>query len=992
MSSSSYVGGVSGGPTRDYSDHFVLPAAPAQRQLWFLCQLDPASNAAYNVVSAVRLAGRLDHLALQRALNEVVARHESLRTGIGLVDGEPRQVVVPEALVSLPVVEGDVQDHAREQAAIPFTLDEPPLLRVVLVREAADRHVLVAVIHHTACDGWSTEVFYRDLAHSYRRLVDGVGDPRPELSIQYADYVAWQADALTGEPMRELVAHWRAALSGVAPLDLPVDRPRGTARRMAGGRLEAPLDAALVSRVDALAADCSATRFMVLLAAFKVALARVTGQGDVAVGTPVAGRHHPDAEELIGFFANTLVLRTRLPLEQPFDAAVAAVRHTCLEAFAHQRMPFDRLVEEMRLPRVLDRNPLFDVMFSVQDAPAVAAELPGLTMTPVELTSTSAKFELWLTVVPHGAGVALRLDYDRDLYDRDTAEALLEVYRRVLTEVVDDPAAVSATLPAADPAERALVGSWATGPALPVPGGTVLDHVGDAVVREGGVEHSGAELRARAAWLAELLREEGVGAGVVVTTPPVASASLVVVALAAFEVGAQLAYGDRHPRDGAFAKDSGGNWVVTTGPRFDPVEPREPAPEDPAWGGFSHRALLAAVTALADRLAVGPDDDVALLGDAPDPVDVLLGLVHARRLVLGGAGDVVVAAPPTWRKLLTEGWTPPAGARLVCRGQVVADDLVAALRRTGNPVVVGRDTPTSAVPVALGDTSAPLANTTRRLLDPAGAPVPVGTVGELHLSGPATHPGGTGERYRHTRRGELAFVGYADDRLVAGDHLVAPGRVETVLAGVPGVRSAAVVAAEVGGDTRLVGWLVLDGARAAANPREQDEFAAGVRARALTTLAAHEVPAAFGVLPELPRLADGGVDRAALTALAALRGQSLLGALDATPPRNRVERAVVAIFKDTLPVQEFGVHADFFALGGHSMLAARVIGRVRDQLGVLVPVRDFFRKPTAAGLAEAVAALEEERSRGQADKATALRGQLAGMTDKEVEQLLRQLG
>ncbi|MET1071739.1 MAG: condensation domain-containing protein, partial [Umezawaea sp.] len=991
--------GVSGGPARDYSGFFVLPAAPAQRQLWFLCQLDPASNAAYNVVSAVRLTGRLDPVLLQRALNEVVARHESLRTGIGLVDGEPRQVVVPHTLVSLPVVEGDVQGHAREQAAIPFTLDEPPLLRVVLVRESRDLHTLIVVIHHVACDGWSTEIFYRDLAHAYHGLLDGDSAPRPELSIQYADYVAWQEESLTGEPMRDLVAHWRGALSGVTPLALPVDRPRGSARRMAGGRLELTLDAAEVARLDALAADRSATRFMVLLAAFKVALARITGQDDVAVGTPAAGRHHPDAEELIGFFANTLVLRTRLPLAEGFGEAVAAVRHTCLEAFAHQRMPFDRLVEEMRLPRVLDRNPLFDVMFSLQDTPNFAVELPELTMTPVELVTTSAKFELWLTVLPHGDGLRLRLDHDRDLYDTETAQAVLDLYRRVLTEVARDPEAVSATLPAADDAERALVDTWSEGPRRTLPGGTVLDLLGNAVVRDGDVELSGAELRARAAGLADLLRDEGIGGpGVVVSTPPVAAAALAVVALAVFEVGSVLAHGDRHTRDGAFVKPRGDDWTITTGPRFDPADATTPGADDPAWRTsvvFSHRALVAAVTALADRLGITPDHDVVLLaGTRPDPVDVLLALTSARSLVIGGApeGAVVVADPATWRKVLTEGWTAPAGARLVCRGAVVADDLVAMLGRTGRPVLVGRDTPSSAVPVGLGPDSSPLANTTRHLLDGTGAPVPIGTVGELHLAGPAVAGGRTGERYRYTRRGDLEFVGYADERLVAGDHLVVPSRIEAALADVEGVRSAAVVAGEVGGATRLVGWLVLDGALAAGSPREHDEFAATVRARALAVLPAHEVPEAFGVVPELPRLADGTVDRPALVALAALRGQSLLGAVDATPPRNRVERVVVAIFKDTLPVQEFGVHADFFALGGHSMLAARVIGRVRDQLGVLVPVRDFFRRPTAAGLAEAVAALEDDRARGPADKATALRGQLDGMSDKEVEQLLRQLG
>lgn len=229
MSSSSYVGGVGGGEARDYGDHFVLPAAPAQRSLWFVCQLDPSSNAAYNVISAVGLAGELDVVLLQRAVNAVVARHESLRTGVGLVDGDPRQVVLPEALVPLPVVDcsglpeeearARVTTLAREQAAMPFALDAPPLLRLVLVKEAQRRHTLIVTIHHLVCDSWSMDVFYADLAAAYRGLREDGGAGLAEPPVQYADYVGWLERQLTGERMERLLGYWRTALAGTAPLD-----------------------------------------------------------------------------------------------------------------------------------------------------------------------------------------------------------------------------------------------------------------------------------------------------------------------------------------------------------------------------------------------------------------------------------------------------------------------------------------------------------------------------------------------------------------------------------------------------------------------------------------------------------------------------------------------------------------------------------------------------------------------------------------------------
>ncbi|WP_158853300.1 condensation domain-containing protein [Saccharothrix deserti] len=1046
MSSSSYVGGVGSGPVRDYSAYYVLPAAPAQRQLWFLCQLEESANAAYNVVSAVRLAGRLDTVLLQRALNAVVARHESLRTGVGLVDGEPHQLVVPETLVSLPVVdfsdsapaefEARLRGLAREQAEKPFVLDEPPLLRVVLVRESAERHTLITVIHHVVCDGWSTEVFYADLARGYRSLVEGQSGALPEPPIQYGDYVAWQQESLSGDRLRDLTAHWQRELAGTTPLNLPVDRPRGSVRRRAAGaRVEARLGAAEVAELAALAEKWDATPFMLLLAAFKTTLARVTGQSDIAVGTPVAGRHHPDAEELIGFFANTLVLRTRLPVEGDFGDVVAAIRETCLNAFSHQQMPFDRLVEVVGQARVLDRNPLFDVMFSFQNTPGVELELPDLSLSPVALDNVAAKFDLWLTVLPDGDGLLLRLDYDRDLYTVETARLLLDRHRDVLAEVCRDPRVPVAALPVAGAAERAAIGKWGRGPETAF-AGTVARLVADrdgalTAVSDGTRTLTHAELRARVEALAERLRAEGVPPGTVVTVSPTPSVDLVVAVLAAFEVGAAVAYGERQHRAGVFvrsAADEPDGWVVTTGPRFDPEESHgRPAPDLAAWwleapdspdtAVLSHRALAAAVAAVADRLALSPADDVVLVGATrPHPVELLLPLARGGRLIFspdgGATGAVAVATAPVWRQVLIGNWAPPPGVRVVCRGAVLADDLAEALERTGREVLFWRETGGSAAPAGLSPLETarlrrlgpPPAGTTRQVLDGTGAPTALGVVGELFLAGPATafeQTGestapqrgpqgiGTGVLCRYTAVGELEEVGYTDDRVAVGDHVVSPVRVERFLSRVDGVRAAAVVPGESGGETKLVGWLVLDAALAGGSPREREEFAAGVRAKAASALAPHEVPALFGTLDVLPLLADGTPDRAVLSAL---RGPALLGKVDDTAPRNRTERAVMAIFQQLLPVRGFGVHADFFALGGHSLLAAKVIGRVRDDIGVLVPVRDFFAKPTAAGLAEAVAAVEAAQRNRSSDKASALRGQLAGMTDQEVERLLRQLG
>ncbi|MGQ5228445.1 condensation domain-containing protein [Streptomyces sp. yara] len=1034
MSSSSYAGGVGSGESRDYSDYFVLPAAPAQRSLWFVCQLNPSSNAAYNVVSAVRLTGELDVVLLQQAVNAVVARHESLRTGVGLVDGDPHQLVLPEALVSLPVidcadlspgaVEDRVQSLAREQASAPFTLDAPPLLRLVLVREAADRHTLIVTIHHLVCDSWSMDVFYADLADAYRGLRErgeaGLGEP----AVQYADYVGWLDEQLAGERMDELIAYWRRALSGTAPLQLPVDRPREQGRGGDGGRVEERLDGGTTAALEELAKQSGGTLFMVVLTGFMATLARVTGQEDVVVGTPVAGRHHPDAEGLVGFFANTLVLRARLPLSGGFGTAATVVRDACVGAFSHDRMPFDRLVQEMRQTRALERNPLFDVMFSMPNTPPAEVGLPGLTMAPVELERTAAKFDLWLTVLPDGDGLRLQLDYDRGLYDEATAARIVELHRLVLTDALRDPAAPTGALPlAADAVPAPAAGE--PDPAAFAAGTTVAEMLAErpadsVVLSSADAVLTLGELREWASDLAGRLRAEGIaGPDVRVTTPPVPSAALVAVLLAVFEVGAVPAYGQRHDRAGAFvrrAEEEDGGWLITTGPRFDPAEDTGPSgPDAPAWsaqdtdqGGaaaaLSHGALAAAVAAVAGRLSVTPEDDVVLLdgGSPPSPVDLLMPLTHARSLLLSGVqlappgppGAFVLADPPTWRRVLTEGWEPPPGARLVCVGEVLAPDLVDMLARTGRTVFLGRPGPgVTAPPVAL----APLdegrgrrlgpapAGVVRSVLDARGRPVAAGLVGELFVTDRTGAAVPAGLRCRRAGNGALEVVGPGEGRLFAGDRSVPAASVERVLNGFPGVAASAVTTDA--GQSRLVAWLVPDGTVPAGTETEREAFTAAVRGRARSALPGHRVPAVFGVLDELPLGPGGEIDRGALPEPPA---QAPREPVAQVPPRNGVERRVLSLFQEVLGLSVTGMHADFFGLGGHSLLAAKMLSRVRAEFGLQVPVRDFFRLPTPAGLAAAIEELERARDRRPtADEA--LLAQLAGMSDDEIDQLLRHL-
>jgi amino acid adenylation domain-containing protein len=478
-----------------------LPLSFGQQRLWFLDQLEPG-GVAYNMPAAVRLRGALDAAALAWSLGEVVRRHEVLRT-VFLLDGEePVQVPLPAARLPLPCVDlaglppGRREATARRLLAAaagrPFNLATGPLLRPLLLRLDPFEHLLLVVVHHIASDAWSMGLLVRELSALYAARRLGAASPLPELPLQYADYAAWQRGWLRGAALAAQLAYWRRALAGAPPLlDLPTDRPRPARQSLRGGRLALRFDPALGEAVRALGRTQSATAFMIHLAAFQALLGRYSGQQVVVVGTPIANRRHAELEGLIGFFVNTLALAGDLAGEPSFTEHLARVRETALGAYAHQDLPFEKLVEELDPRRSLAHAPLFQVLLSARDLPAAAAAaLPGLELTPLGTELGAAKFDLTLDIGaigaagnagagggaagatatggpgaggPRGAatGFDAELEYNTDLFDRATAARLLRHFETLLAGALADPSARVGELPILSPPERAqLLVEW----------------------------------------------------------------------------------------------------------------------------------------------------------------------------------------------------------------------------------------------------------------------------------------------------------------------------------------------------------------------------------------------------------------------------------------------------------------------------------------------------------------------------------------------------
>jgi hypothetical protein len=425
----------------------ALPLSFAQQRLWFLHQLAP-DNPFYNVPAAVRLSGDLNVVVLEQSLNAVVQRHEVLRTTFVPVEGQPRQATAPIVDFRLPILDlttipnpdSQLSNLILEEAQQPFDLTEDLLLRVKLLQLKKTEFVMVLTLHHIAADGWSMNVLIQELATLYSNFCNGNPSPLPELPIQYADFALWQRQWLQGEVLETQLAYWKQQLGNNLPvLELPTDHPRTAMQTFRGGKQSLVLSESLSAALRALSVREGVTLFMALVAAFQTLLHWYTNQEDIVVGTDVANRNRAETEGLIGFFVNQLVLRTDLAGDLTFREVLRRVREVMLGAYAHQDLPFDKLVEALNPERNLSRTPLFQVKIVQQAAASLPVDLAGLTLGPIEVEWGIATFDLLLNVTDTEAGIVGSLTYNSDLYEAGRMTRLLEYWESLLCQVVARP-------------------------------------------------------------------------------------------------------------------------------------------------------------------------------------------------------------------------------------------------------------------------------------------------------------------------------------------------------------------------------------------------------------------------------------------------------------------------------------------------------------------------------------------------------------------------
>ncbi|MCA1612829.1 MAG: amino acid adenylation domain-containing protein [Acidobacteria bacterium] len=1028
-----------------------LPLSFSQQRLWFLSQLEP-DNPVYNISAAVRLKGRLDIGALERTLDEIVGRHEVLRTTLATVDGSPVQVVSPPRPSRIHVVdlsgmpegerEAEARRRATEEARQPFDLSAGPLLRSALLRLGGDEHVLLFTMHHIVSDGWSMGILIREVATLYGAFTTDRPSPLPELPIQYADFAVWQREWLQGDALETQLAYWRRQLGDNPPvLELNTDHPRPFVRTTRGARHSHRLSPELTNELRDLSRREGATLHMTLLAAFQTLLHRYTGQDDISVGTPVANRNRAETEDLLGFFVNTLVLRTDLSGGPDFRELLRRVKDVALGAYAHQDVPFERLVEELRPERDLSHQPLFQVMFVLQNAPGETLHLPELALSSFGSENETAKFDLTLSVDETEGELLASLEYNTDLFEGATVERMMGHFRTLLGGVVAEPGRNINDLPLISDAERdLLLTEW---------NDTRAAHQQDACAHQlfeaqarrapesialtfEGAQLTYKELDARANQLARHLRGLGVGPETLVGVMMGRSVEVVVSILAIWKAGgAYVPLDPAYPQERlAFMIEDAQAPLLLTQQHLLKALPWASAQVvcvDSAWeeigqlgdealeGGaaaenaayviytsgstgrpkgvvVTHQGIPNMAAAQARTFGVTAESRVlqfsSLSFDA-SIFETMMALANGATLCLAGQesllpgprfvelmrGERVTVAtlPPSVLANLPATELPDL-VTLTVAGEACSAEVVARWaegRRFFN--LYG---PTEAT---VWTTSAecepgggrppigrPVANTQVYVLDAGLRPAPVGVSGELYVGGVSLargylnrpeltaerfvpnpfggEPGArlyrTGDVARWLAGGQLEFVGRADNQVKVRGFRIECGEVEAALDQHDTVRESVVVAREdTPGDKRLVAYVV---------PAEgQTPTVAGLREHVGGRLPGYMIPTSVVFLEALPLTPNGKLDRRALP-----KPEGYLPEMEATyvAPRSEIEHTVAGIWREVLQVEKVGVNDNFFSLGGHSILLARVHTKLREVFAQELTLLDLFKYPTVAAL------------------------------------------
>ncbi|HSF42279.1 MAG TPA: amino acid adenylation domain-containing protein, partial [Thermoanaerobaculia bacterium] len=1045
-----------------------LPLSFAQERLWFLDRLEPDSPF-YNLPFALEIRGALSVPVLAASLAAVVERHEALRTTFAMANGRPVQVIAPAAGCSLPVADlSDLPEEARSresrrlatrEAGRPFDLARGPLLRATLLRLGAERHALLFTLHHIVSDGWSMGVLMDEVAALYPALSAGEPAALPELPLQYADFAVWQRQWLTGEALERMLGWWAERLAG-APLvlDLPTDRPRPAAQTYRGAHEPVWLPAELVRPLSDLSRRRGVTLFMTLASLFGSLLSRGSGAEDVLLGSPIAGRQHGETERLIGLFVNTLVLRVGVAGDPAFQELLERTREMSLGAYAHQDLPFEKLVEALQPERSLAHTPVFQAMLVLQNAPVGAVDLPGLTLLPMAVETGTSRFDLLLSLGEAGGGLLGNLEYNRDLFDPATVRRLLVHLQALAGAAAEAPGARISELPLLPLAERQqLLLEW-NDTAVARPDGALLHDLFAAqaaktpqapAVSFEGRTLTYAELDLATGRLARRLISLGVGADTAVGVLMERSVEIVVALLGVLRAGGgYLPLDPEYPGERlAWIAGDARVPVLLAQERLLPALPVSSARVlclEEGWDGSGEEEPAGAAAELSDenlayvlytsgstgkpkgvmiphrgivnRLlwmqeAYGLTAGDRVLQKTPYSFDVSVWeffwpLVTGACLVVarpGGHRDSAYLAELIARERVTVMHFVPsmlqvfleepdlsgcAGLRLVAAsGEALTPELRrrfrerlgARLENLYGPTEASVDvTSWSCAEAARGGIvpiGRPVANTRIHLLDRSFRPAPIGVPGELCIGGvqlargywnrpdltaerfvpdpcgeePGQRLYRTGDLARHLPDGAVEYLGRIDFQVKVRGFRIELGEIESVLASHPGVREVVVVARESADGSRQIVAYLLPAAETAPGPAELQSFLAA-------RLPEYMVPAFFVALESFPLTPSGKVDRKALPAPEAPAPGSR------TAPRTPLEQTLAGIWAELLHSEGFGVGDSFFALGGDSLKAVRLVNRVNERLGTGLRVQDVFKHPSIAALAVRLGEAAPERS------------------------------
>jgi len=1051
-----------------------MPISHTQQRLWFLRQVDPASHA-YNIPAVLRFTGALNEEVLERVLQTLVDRHESLRTRFIAVQGDPRCAIVSQLALNLERIDlsslkVDALAAACKRAVAgivqrPFDLTRAPLMHVGLIRESAESHVLALAIDHIVSDGLSIGLLMLEFQALYTQLVSGQEPQLAPMPVQYLDYAEWERQAFAQGALQEHMDFWQRELEGLpAMLQLPTDRPRPPVQTTRGARRTLQLSAELSQRLKAFGRQEGVTLYMVLMSAFQVLLHRHSGETDIAIGSAIANRNCTEVEHVVGFFANNLVLRADLSGDPSVRELLARVRERALRAYQHQAMPFDVLVEQLGTRRELDHSPLFQVLFVLQHMLLTGLELPDLRCEAVELEVKSARFDLAIDVFDIPQGLRCYFEYNTDLFDDSTIARLQGHYLRLLQALMATPEARISELPLLTEAEQAELLTERNATARDYPREQTVHGLFEAqaartpdaqAVVFDGQSLSYAELNARANRLAHHLRALGAGPDGLVGVWMERGLDMVVALLAILKAGAAYV-----PLDPAFPQDrldymmedAGLQVVLThaalapglpqgvTGVCLDSDEARLAAlsplnlspgagPQNLAYVIYTsgstgrpkgvmleHRAVVNFLRSMQREPGIGAQDrfvavttlsfDIAGL-EIHGPLTAGGTVVLASRaaaldglrlaqLLERERATLLQATPATWRLLLDSGWRGRPGLKMLCGGEALPRELAEQLLATGGELwnMYGPTETTiwstlervtnPAQGIAIGK---PIANTQVYVLEPSGQPAPIGVGGELCIGGDGLARGyrnreeltaekfvtldlpgvgptrvyRTGDVVRWLADGRLAYVGRRDHQVKVRGFRIELGEIETVLARHPGVKSNVVhVREDTPGDQRLVAYVV---AEPGATP-EAEAMRATLRAQ----LPEYMVPNQFMLLEALPLTPNGKVDRKALPvpeAAAASEADEVAEAL-----MSPVQRQVAALWRGILKLERVGLNANFFDLGGHSLLLVRLQAALKREFGQEIPLVELFQRTTVAAQAERLgtpvagnSALERARAR-----------------------------